>query len=84
MIPPIRDRRQSIASASGMGSGRTGINEVDHPNGAFMGLAILILIVALIVGGVGLFVDALQLLLWVGLILLILSFFTGYRARRRI
>lgn len=49
-----------------------------------MGLAILILIVALIVGGVGLFVDALQLLLWVGLILLILSFFTGYRARRRI
>lgn len=49
-----------------------------------MGIALLILLIALILGGVGLFVEALELLLWVGLILLIISFFTGYRARRRV
>lgn len=48
-----------------------------------MGIALLILIIAIIVGGVGLLVEALQLLLWIGLILLVASFFMGYRARSK-
>lgn len=49
-----------------------------------MGIALLILLVAVIVGGIGLLVEALELLLWIGLILLVASFFMGYRARSRV
>ena len=46
-----------------------------------MGIALVILIIAIIVGGIGLFIEALQLLLWIGLILLIAAFVMGFRAR---
>ena len=49
-----------------------------------MALALLILIIALIVGGVGLFVEGLKVLLIVGLVLLLVSFFFGYRGRARV
>ena len=49
-----------------------------------MGIALLILLIALIVGGIGLLVETLELLLWIGLILLVASFFMGYRARSRV
>jgi uncharacterized membrane protein len=47
-----------------------------------MGLALLILILALVLGGVGLFVEALRWVLVIAVVLLILSAFTGYRGRR--
>lgn len=43
------------------------------------GWAILLLIVALVLGGVGLFVEALRWLLIIGLVLLVVSFLTGRR-----
>ena len=46
-----------------------------------MGLAILLLILALLFGGVGLFVEALRWVLIVALVLLVLSALTGRRAR---
>ncbi len=47
-----------------------------------MGLVIAILLLALLAGGLGLFVEALRWLLIIALILVIVSFFTGWRARR--
>jgi hypothetical protein len=47
-----------------------------------MGLALLILLLALVLGGVGLFVETLRWVLIIALILLIVSVFTGYRGRR--
>ena len=49
-----------------------------------MGIALLILILALIVGGVGLFVEALQWMLIVALILLVVGALTGWRGRSRV
>ena len=49
-----------------------------------MGIALLILIVAIIVGGIGLLVEALQLMLWIGLILLVAGLFMGFRARSKV
>jgi hypothetical protein len=46
-----------------------------------MGLVALLLILALIFGGVGLFVEGLKWLLIIALVLIVLSFFTGYRGR---
>jgi hypothetical protein len=46
-----------------------------------MGLAILLLILALLIGGVGLFMEALRWALIIALALLILSVITGRRAR---
>lgn len=46
-----------------------------------MSAALLILVLALILGGVGLFVEALRWVLIIALILLIVSAFTGYRGR---
>lgn len=46
-----------------------------------MGVAVLILILALILGGVGLFVEALRWVLIIALVLLIVSAVTGYRGR---
>ena len=47
-----------------------------------MGLALLILVLALLVGGFGLFVEALRWLLIIAVALLIVGFFTGWRTRR--
>lgn len=46
-----------------------------------MGLAILLLILALLLGGVGLFVEALRWVLIIALVLLIIGAVTGYRGR---
>ena len=46
-----------------------------------MGLVVLLLILALIFGGVGLFVEGLTWLLIIALVLLAVSFFSGYRTR---
>jgi hypothetical protein len=47
-----------------------------------MGLVALLLILALIFGGLGLFVEGLKWLLIIALVLLVVSFFTGARGRR--
>ena len=47
-----------------------------------MGLVILLLILALIFGGVGLFVEGLKWALIVALVLIVISAFSGFRARR--
>ncbi|MBE0429429.1 MAG: hypothetical protein IBX61_06110 [Thermoleophilia bacterium] len=47
-----------------------------------MWLVILLLILALLLGGVGLFVEALRWVLVIAVILLILSAITGFRGRR--
>ena len=46
-----------------------------------MGLVVLLLILALLFGGVGLAVEGLKWLLIVALVLFVVSFFTGYRGR---
>jgi hypothetical protein len=46
-----------------------------------MGTALLILLLALLLGGVGLFVEALRWVLIIAVILVIISAFTGYRGR---
>jgi hypothetical membrane protein len=47
-----------------------------------MGLVALLLILALIFGGIGLFVEGLKWLLIIALVLFVVSFFTGARGRR--
>ena len=47
-----------------------------------MGLVVALLILALLIGGLGLFVEGLKWLLIIALILFVASFFTGYRGRR--
>lgn len=47
-----------------------------------MGLVILLLVLALIFGGVGLFIEGLKWLLIISLVLLLLGALTGYRGRR--
>lgn len=46
-----------------------------------MGIAIVLLILALLLGGIGLFVEALQWVLIIALVLLIIGAVTGYRGR---
>ncbi|MEY2405855.1 MAG: hypothetical protein QOH64_461 [Acidimicrobiaceae bacterium] len=46
-----------------------------------MGLVVALLILALLVGGAGLFLEGVKWLLIVALILFVASFFTGYRGR---
>lgn len=48
-----------------------------------MGIALLILLLALVLGGVGLFVEALRWVLIIAVVLLIVGAFTGYRGRTR-
>lgn len=48
-----------------------------------MGLVVLLLVLALLFGGVGLFVEGLKILLIIAGILLIISLFTGYRSYGR-
>jgi len=47
-----------------------------------MGIVLILLLLALLFGGIGLFVEGLKWLLIIALILLIVSAFTGYRGRR--
>jgi hypothetical protein len=49
-----------------------------------MGLVVLLLLLALLFGGVGLFAEGLKWLLVIALVLLVASFFTGYRGRTTI
>ncbi len=49
-----------------------------------MGLVVLLLVLALLFGGVGLFVEGLKWALIVALVLLLVGAFTGYRGRARI
>lgn len=53
-----------------------------HSKETTVGLAILLLILALIIGGVGLFVEALQWLLIIALVLLVIGAIFGARGRR--
>ncbi len=46
-----------------------------------MGVAVLLLILALLLGGVGLFVEALRWVLIIAVVLLVVSMLTGRRAR---
>lgn len=47
-----------------------------------MGVALLILILALLLGGVGLFVEALRWVLIIAIVLLLIGAFAGWRGRR--
>lgn len=49
-----------------------------------MGLVVLLLILALLFGGAGLFIEGLKWLLIIALVLFVASFFTGYRGRSTI
>lgn len=49
-----------------------------------MGIALLVLLIALVVGGFGLFVEAMRWLLIIALVLLIMAFFTGWRGRTKV
>jgi hypothetical protein len=46
-----------------------------------MGLVVLLLVLALLFGGAGLFLEGLKWLLIIALVLLIAGAFTGYRGR---
>ncbi len=48
-----------------------------------MQLVVVLLILALVLGGVGLFVEALRWVLIIALILLVVSIVTGFLGRRR-
>ncbi len=47
-----------------------------------MGLVLILLLLALLFGGIGLFIEGLKWLLIIALVLLVVSAFTGYRGRR--
>ncbi|HEX6425559.1 MAG TPA: hypothetical protein VFZ79_18875 [Acidimicrobiales bacterium] len=49
-----------------------------------MSLVVILLLLALLVGGVGLFVEGLKWLLIIALVLLAVSFLGGYRTRTRL
>jgi hypothetical protein len=49
-----------------------------------MSAVLLLVLLALLLGGVGLAVEALRWLLIIALVLFIASFFTGYRGRRTV
>lgn len=48
-----------------------------------VGIALLILLLALVAGGIGLFVEALQWLLIIALVLLLVGAFAGWQGRSR-
>ena len=49
-----------------------------------MGIVVLLLVLALLFGGVGLFVEGLKWVLIIALALLVIGAFTGYRGRTRV
>ena len=52
--------------------------------GEAINAALLILLLALVLGGVGLFVEALRWVLIIALVLFVISAFTGFRGRRTV
>ena len=48
-----------------------------------MGIVVVLLLLALLFGGLGLFVEGLKWALIIGLVLLVASFFSGYSTSRR-
>lgn len=46
-----------------------------------MGIVVVLLVLALIFGGIGLFVEGLKWLLIIAVVLFVVSFFTGFRGR---
>jgi hypothetical protein len=64
-----------------MGTGEEGRYEAR--GGITMWLVVVLLILALLLGGVGLFVEALRWVLIIALILLVVSIVTGFLGRRR-
>lgn len=52
-----------------------------HGYGPCMGLVVLLLVLALLFGGLGLFVEGLKWLLIIALVLFVVGAFTGYRGR---
>ena len=48
-----------------------------------MGLVLLLVVLALVFGGVGLAVEALRWLLIIAVVLIVVSLFSGYRGRGR-
>ena len=54
------------------------------PKGEAINAALLILLLALVLGGVGLFVEALRWVLIIALVLFVISAFTGFRGRRTV
>jgi hypothetical protein len=48
-----------------------------------MGLVIVLLLLALLIGGLGLFIEGLKWLLIIAAVLFIVSLFSGYRTRSR-
>lgn len=55
----------------------------NREKGSAMGIALLILLIALIAGGIGLFVEALRWLLIIAVVLLIVGVLFGWRGRGR-
>jgi ABC-type multidrug transport system permease subunit len=49
-----------------------------------MNIALIVLLLALLLGGVGLFVEALRWVLIIALVLLLISALTGWRSRGRV
>ena len=49
-----------------------------------MGLVLLLLLLALLFGGLGLFVEGLKWLLIIAVVLLVVGLFTGYSSRSRV
>jgi hypothetical protein len=49
-----------------------------------MALVLFLLLLALLFGGLGLFVEGLKWLLIIALVLVVVSFFTGYRGRNTV
>ncbi|HEX2851386.1 MAG TPA: hypothetical protein VHN98_12570 [Acidimicrobiales bacterium] len=49
-----------------------------------MGLVVLLLILALVFGGLGLFIEGLKWALIIALVLIVASFFMGFRGRRTV
>ena len=81
--PGNRDAQQVEVAAPGIWCGR-GEQVKGRGYSIGMGLVVLLLILALLFGGVGLFAEGLKWLLIIALVLLIASFFTGYRGRRTV
>jgi CHASE2 domain-containing sensor protein len=65
----------------GVQAGNVGRTTNTPPKEDTMGLVVALLILALLVGGAGLFLEGVKWLLIVALILFVASFFTGYRGR---
>lgn len=61
---------------------RSGVERRHRHKETVISAALIILLIALLLGGVGLFVEALRWVLIIALVLLVISAFTGWRSRR--